>query len=181
MPRFVRSFAALLGAALFSSGCQTDSGSIGGQKSTGSRVPAAETGGVSAGDLASPEVVRSKLKATQLEVLKVESFIVMPAVTQHDGAGNRARTHVTIELLGRPYYATSTVTSAQLRFLPSDWGGLSRPAYVAGRNRIVADHPLAQAEHFYQIIKDGKEVLCLFVHSDAFAKSECYLFVYQKK
>lgn len=132
-------------------------------------------------DPASLEKMKANSKATQLEALLVDSFSVIPGVTQYDSAGNPPITYVTILLTGKPYYQGNTVTSAQIRFLPETWGGLSRPAYLADRNLIVADHPRETFAPFYQALKDGKTVMCVFEHSDTLAKSECYLYTTQSK
>jgi hypothetical protein len=69
----------------------------------------------------------------------------------------------------------NTVTSAQLRFLPQSWGGLGGPAYVQDRKMIIADHPIETFEYFHQVLRGGGDVICVFTHSDVYAKSECYL------
>lgn len=123
------------------------------------------------------EKLKAKTKATQVEALLVESISITPSVTRHDSAGNLPYTYVEIMMIGRPYYQGNTVTSAQMRFLPQSWGGMSGPAYMQDRKMIIADHPIETFDYFRQVLRDGGSVMCVFTHSDLVAKSDCHLHV----
>jgi hypothetical protein len=178
--QFLPCLALLLGVALTTTGCYGPRGGCCASPGTYGGKPGptvAEMRRINPAEFNDAAAMAAALGASELQILLVESFTITPGVTQYDGAGNPPNPYLMIELVGRPGGQGHTVTRALLRFLPETWGKLGQATYIPARNEIWADFPREQAADFYQVLKDGKRVLCFFSRSATSAKTDCYLYV----
>ncbi len=177
-------FALLLGVTISSTGCHAPRGGGCAASACCSGKPGPtveEMRRINPADYGDAAAMATALAASELQILLVESFTITPGVTQYDGAGNPPNPYVMLELIGKPYAQGHTVTRAMLRFLPDTWGKPGQATYIPSRKEIWADFPREQADDFYQVLKDGKQVLCFFHRSAVSTKTDCYLYVNTRK
>lgn len=132
-------------------------------------------------DFSDAAAMAKAVGASEFQILLVDSFTITPGVTQYDGVANVPSSYVMLELVGRPYAQGHTVTRAMLRFLPKTWGKPNQANFIPSRKEIWADFPREQADDFYEVLKDGKQVLCFFHRSAISAKTDCYLYMNTRK